>query len=369
MKKINILFVFCFLVFSIFFRQEAFASTCQDNSTYDDLSESCKCNAGYILNDSLCVKPSQFCVDSFGINSKYNFSTGKCECSYGYVAYSGQCVNANFYCQDILGIHSLYDFKTKSCKCEVGYIKDSSENCISQKNYCLDVLGENSEYNKISGSCICKIDYVLFNGECIQSDKYCEDLTTGNSTYNESKKACECNKGYRLINSKCSAREILGVSKGSAYAGELITINGKNLGKESEGKLLIGSYVVGDTDIISWSDEEISFVARSAMSSGNISIKTNDDLKISGPNFEVLMKKSEETIPAKDDSGKITLNQQINITGATGQIETKSPESSPTETVAKYSNSDKGIISSVSLFFGSVYNGFKNILNNFLGRS
>lgn len=367
-----------FLLFAIALQSGLFfsakASGCPNNSSFDDLTLSCKCLSGYIWEGSECVKLNQYCADTFGNNSKYNSTTEKCECSYGYIAYSGQCVAANEYCQNNGGPHSIYDSVAKSCKCDYGYLKNSSDYCVSQSVFCSDMYGDNSQYNKSTKKCECQEGYILSGGNCIDGNKYCQSKMGSHSGYDIALKSCACDLDYKLKNSKCSAIEILSISSNSGFAGDEVKIIGNNFGKDGLGqKLYIGADLIDAPDIISWKDDEIIFKIEEGFQGGNIILETSDGTNISGPNFSVSVKTEtsgtqENKTESAGDSGKITLNQQINITGQHDSQPAKETSNAVTTTVATNESKPKGgVFSFMSGFLGSVLDGFKSLFNGIFG--
>jgi len=316
------------------------AFDCPNNSSFNDLSQTCECVPGYIAVSSKCVQADQYCKDSFGINSRYNTTSEKCECNYGYIALSGQCVNATAYCHDKGGIHSVYDPKEKSCKCDYGYIPNSDEYCISQSLYCSELYGDKSEYNKSTERCVCK-------------------------------------SGYYLNNEKCIAIEILSISPDSGIVGDKIKIKGNNLGSiESRTKIYVGENLIDTLDILSWSDKEIVFKIGSYLTSGEVKLKIDDEKEIKGQYLDI---SEEEVIKDEDkpseDPNKITVNQQINISGVLPS-DSQSDNAPVSITSASYNGSgveneyntkDVGFFSFASSFVAGILNGIKNIFANLFG--
>jgi len=149
--------------------------SCLLNSTYDYLSETCKCNYGYVVGEDFLGKES--------------------------------CVYGDSYCRDKYGYNSQYDSLDKTCECRYGYLfKDNK--CISQDDYCEDLYGWNAEYNSLYDKCECGYGYVFGKGilgdiQCIDGDSYCHDLFGYNSSFDNLSEECECDYGYYFNGDEC----------------------------------------------------------------------------------------------------------------------------------------------------------------------
>ena len=95
--------------------------TCPANSYYDGIS-SCKCYSGYLVSGGSCVSADSVCWNQVGYSSSYDSLSDSCKCNYGYVIGSaGQCVSASSYCSAKLGLMSQYNSLSKTCECMAGY--------------------------------------------------------------------------------------------------------------------------------------------------------------------------------------------------------------------------------------------------------
>lgn len=103
--------------------------TCPLNSYYDGIS-SCKCNSGYVVQNGSCVSGESYCDSQHGYMSTYNSLSKTCGCMAGYFFNnSGQCVSGDDICYSQTGYNSKYDSLTNTCKCNDGYTIDSSGLC------------------------------------------------------------------------------------------------------------------------------------------------------------------------------------------------------------------------------------------------
>jgi len=319
-KKVFALFI---LFASLFYSGKILAAGCPGNASFDELSQSCQCKSGYAMIKNECMTMSQYCTDSFGANSSYDATNNKCKCDYGYVAVSGRCINANLYCQDKSGTHSSYNSDSKSCVCEEGY--------------------------------------VLFENNCIDGDKYCRSKSGSNSGYDIVSKACICEDNYELKDGRCVTVEIINILPSKGAIGDLIKIQGNNLGIEEQNYLYIGSVLVNLSDIVSWSDKQIVFRVQDYMASGDVVLKTDAGLVFTGPYFEI----SQPDVASEAGSAEVTLNQQINITGATEPATaTNSTNSiSKTTTSTTVEKQQPGVFSFLSSFTAGLLNGIKHFFS------
>jgi hypothetical protein len=168
----------------------------------------------------------------------------------------------------------------------------------------------------------------------------------------------------------CSAIEILSISPSSASIGDKVVIQGNNLGDNNSGqKIYIGADIINISDVSNWNDNEIDLKIGSYVKGGNIVLRTYDGKVISGPNLTILAKNSDASSGGgtSGDSGKITLNQQINIAGASTDASAvkngTTSNASTTSVAVANTQSSGGVISSVSSFFGSLFDGFKNFFS------
>lgn len=104
-------------------------------NSYSD-GTSCKCNYGYSVSGDKCVNDDQICQNQLGYNSSYDSLTDKCKCRYGYViGSSGQCVSGSSYCSDKIGLMSTYDSLSRTCDCMSGYEFDGYQCSYKKKTY------------------------------------------------------------------------------------------------------------------------------------------------------------------------------------------------------------------------------------------
>jgi len=183
--------------------------SCPSMSSYDSLSGSCKCYAGYVASGGSCISADQYCRNSLGFNSRYNILTDKCECSYGYIISGSSCVNGDSICHSKYGYNSSYESSTSSCKCDYGYVFDATEQCVSRDEYCQDIYGYHSEYSSLKGGCKCRSGYVFNSGmtSCIDGDSYCQGEHGLHSSYDSLSGVCECDYGYEFKNNQCEHKE------------------------------------------------------------------------------------------------------------------------------------------------------------------
>ncbi|MCB1676948.1 MAG: hypothetical protein KDI01_11700 [Halioglobus sp.] len=126
-------------------------ATCPSNSSYNYLSDSCKCNTGYIIGtdysgNAACVNADSVCRGDLGLMSRYNSSTNYCECDPGYVINNGTCTHGNTVCTIKHGVYSSYQSYSNSCVCDSGYVFDSSQQCVKNENRSYALLIESSPY-------------------------------------------------------------------------------------------------------------------------------------------------------------------------------------------------------------------------------
>lgn len=138
---------------------------CPLMSSYDSISGSCKCYAGYVVSNT-----------SFGTQS---------------------CVSGNSFCWNKYGYHSSYSSYDKSCSCDSGYEFDSSEQCVSSSEKCTNDSGSAARYNSLSKRCECSYGYVMVGGNCVVEEKTCP--TNSYLDYNDK---CSCNAGYEVNSDK-----------------------------------------------------------------------------------------------------------------------------------------------------------------------
>jgi len=109
------------------------STSCPVNSYYDGIS-SCKCSYGYLNSSGSCVLADTLCHQQVGYSSSYDSLSNSCKCNSGYViSSSGQCTSATLYCSQQIGIMSQYNSSTKSCECMSGYQYNGSS-CVYQSS-------------------------------------------------------------------------------------------------------------------------------------------------------------------------------------------------------------------------------------------
>lgn len=144
--------------------------SCPLFSSYDSLSGSCKCYAGYVSDGGRCISEDQYCQDRYGWNSRYNSLSDTCECSYGNVVdpSTNRCISGNQYCWNKYGYNSSYQSWDKSCVCSYGYVFNrSGSQCISRDDACEDQFGFGSEYSYLEDGCVCQSSYTFEGSECV----------------------------------------------------------------------------------------------------------------------------------------------------------------------------------------------------------
>lgn len=100
--------------------------TCPANSYYDGIS-SCKCNSGYGVSGGSCVSKTTLCWKQNGYSSNYDSLSDTCKCDSGYLFNSSnQCTSADVLCQNLNGSASQYNSLTKKCECFPGYTYNGS---------------------------------------------------------------------------------------------------------------------------------------------------------------------------------------------------------------------------------------------------
>jgi hypothetical protein len=103
--------------------------TCPLNSYYDSIS-SCKCSYGYVVSGGSCVSANNLCWQQVGYSSSYDSMSNTCKCNSGYILNSsGQCTNANVVCSNQIGVMSQYNSLTNKCECMTGYTLSGSS-CV-----------------------------------------------------------------------------------------------------------------------------------------------------------------------------------------------------------------------------------------------
>ena len=112
-----------------------YTPSCPANSSYDGIS-SCKCNYGYLNSGGSCVSQYTYCDNLIGYSSTYDSLSGTCKCYAGYVLNSsGQCTSATLVCSQQIGLMSQYNSSTKKCECMAGYVFDGTSCVYKQPTY------------------------------------------------------------------------------------------------------------------------------------------------------------------------------------------------------------------------------------------
>jgi hypothetical protein len=99
------------------------------------------------------------------------------------------------------------------------------------------------------------------------------------------------------------------------------------------------------------------------MQSGNVSLKIDDQTILSGPYLEISEKPASAESVDENNAGGVTLNQQINISGASDTQTKNSSDTSSNTTTQK----QPGPLSFVSNFAASILDGIKNIFTSIFG--
>lgn len=133
--------------------------------------------------------------------STYDSLSENCKCNYGYVVSNGLCTNGNTVCHDKHGYNSSYSGLSKSCECDYGYLFDSADQCVSKNSQCENQLGLWSSYNSLSGNCECRYGYVISGGKCTDGNSVCHAQLGYNSKYDSTSKKCQCENGYTIDDS------------------------------------------------------------------------------------------------------------------------------------------------------------------------
>ena len=153
-----------------FFSGDAF-STCPTNSTYNSVSNDCKCDYGYKSNGSSCIYDYSPTITpttpTCPLNSYYDGSS--CSCDYGFSVSGGLCVSNSIQCHSQLGYRASYDSASRQCKCDSGYVIGTSGQCVDANSYCFNQLGAMAWYNSSSQKCECLAGY-RFNGTSCVSE-------------------------------------------------------------------------------------------------------------------------------------------------------------------------------------------------------
>ena len=153
-------------------------TSCPIFSSYNNYTEKCECNSGYIVGKDYsgknsCISRESSCENSFGYGSRYSYLNDKCECKSG------------------------YEFDGTTCKYKSPYITCPTNSRISLTD---------------STRCTCDTDYIINEAKdaCVYSPKpiksnlqLCNENFGYNSywngTINDDKTVnCDCNSGYEF---------------------------------------------------------------------------------------------------------------------------------------------------------------------------
>lgn len=148
--------------------------SCPSMSSYDSISDSCKCFSGYVTDtdyagNQSCTSGTSMCQKKLGYGSKYNSISKDCECNFGYILSGGKCVSESEYCRNSLGFNAKYNSLKEACECNYGY-KLENNKCVSEDDYCNNALGDNSKYNSVGDKCECDLGYTYDGNSCIHEE-------------------------------------------------------------------------------------------------------------------------------------------------------------------------------------------------------
>lgn len=209
--------------------------TCPSNSYYN--GSSCTCNYGYINSGESCVDADSLCHAQLGYNSSYNSISDTCKCDFGYViGTSGQCTDADNYCSDKIGIMSKYNSFSNKCECMYGYefngsscVYKKAENTASayssyytpKSSYTSTTVSCPANSYSSGGSCYCSSGYQISSNKssCVAistntNDKLCTDNYGSGSHWLGTKTSsgsiiCDCKSGYEwnTVRTRCVAKK------------------------------------------------------------------------------------------------------------------------------------------------------------------
>ena len=186
----------------------ALPPSCPLFASYDPLSDSCKCNYGYVAQNGSCVSRDSACQDQLGYGARYNVLDDTCECGYGDVISGGRCQSGNSVCQLKHGFRSSYRSYSGKCECDSGYIFGSSGQCVSEDDACEEEFGSHAEY-KYAGTCGCKSGYVFNDSKtrCIEEENETPSFTLPPVSCPANAVAlsgtCYCLEGYLADGDRC----------------------------------------------------------------------------------------------------------------------------------------------------------------------
>lgn len=181
--------------------------SCPIFSSYSYLSETCKCNSGYVTNESRsgCISMNTWCTNKYGWQARYNSLLDQCECGYGYVFEKNmfgdlECVDADDYCEDLYGYNSRYNSLTDKCECDYGYHYDGNV-CVKNATNYNSNTNLDSLLNQLSSSACGLNSHIVIGDKCECDAGYIwEDYSDAN---NFDCKIKSCELGSVLKNNEC----------------------------------------------------------------------------------------------------------------------------------------------------------------------
>ena len=142
---------------------------CPIFSSYSYSSGQCECYSGYVASGSICISNDQACKNQYGYGSATDYA-GRCKCNYGYVWNDSgtSCVSTTSYCSGKYGYLSTYNTLSNSCECMSGYtFNKSGTSCISKDQACRDLNGLMSKHDILTNRCVCLSGYVYNGSQCV----------------------------------------------------------------------------------------------------------------------------------------------------------------------------------------------------------
>jgi hypothetical protein len=171
-----------------------YSSSCPANS-YSSGS-SCKCNYGYVVKNGACVSGSSVCMSELGLMSTYDSLSNSCKCMSGYeIGSTGSCVYKSTYSNAYTGSLGGYArtspyssscpansstsiTDSSKCSCNDGYKLNSKKTACTKvttkdkDKICKESFGSKSVWSKDSGevTCLCKKGYSWNEGrsKCVK---------------------------------------------------------------------------------------------------------------------------------------------------------------------------------------------------------
>jgi len=196
------------------------STNCGANQYYSYTLSECRCNYGYVRDDSnQCINEIEYkraqCVNQLGINAEYDSIYYTCKCKNGYINDNLSCISLDDYCKNKYGRDkAYYNSSEKTCKyCSGDFIVDEiADKCVCPNGYYFNAIynqcllnitcGEN-QFLGTDNKCYCKIGYELnlLGNECVKPAP-CIDMING---YLGSDGKCYCNDNFIWdgVNSRC----------------------------------------------------------------------------------------------------------------------------------------------------------------------